>query len=313
MAIKINDNLKSWGLLAAGIILAVIAYFSSQSYLQSEKEELLSNIRKKEAATVEVVVSSKKINAGDFIGASNMAVAKVPAKYLPDSYVSPLEFTQYAGKEMLVDMSRGKPLLKIYAGGEKAGRFSDLIAKGDRPLTLEVDSLESNEEMIEVGDHVDLVLMVKGGENNTVEKLDILAENVNVIATGARRSASTSAQGKTIAPSDFYGYNTITVVLEAELAGQVLLAQENGDLVVMLRNQVDTEELDFEEIAYGATSNVSSGSIQYFAGSLSENGGLITAFVPVISTTDPSKKLKRWQAPVATTEEPEEASLAESK
>ncbi|RJG39514.1 Flp pilus assembly protein CpaB [Motilimonas pumila] len=296
-----KGTLKSWGLLLLAIILGAGTYFGANHFFKEHEKKIRAELESKITSTKSIVVSSRDIQAGEIISAENMAIATVPSNFLPDGHVEPPMFDAMSGKELIYPMSQGTPLLQLYVGGNYADRFSDLIKKGHRPLTVEVDTINSNEGMIEVGDYVDLLLMVSG-ESEGVERLENIAENVNIVATGRTRSVSAESNGNVMSDGgQMYGYSTITVILPSDTAARVLLAQENGTLVTFLRNQEDKAKLGFDAISFHQMQDVTAGTIQYFTASNSDGANLKPKYVNIIGNTKSKiQNARKWNEPELT-------------
>lgn len=286
------NGFKTWGLLLLALVVAGGAFWGSKSYLQSEKDALFAQFNESVAKTVTIVVSTRDVGAGEIVSASNMATVDVPAKFLPDSAVYPQMFDQVNGRELIYPMSEGTPLLEIYLGGGVVDKFSDLIEKGKRPVTIEIDNLNSNEGMLEIGDSVDL-LQLLDGDKESVMQLNVLAENIKVFATG--RTRSSSIDENVTAVSDGYsdqGYATITVIVDVKIAAKIILAQANGDLLTLLRNSRDDRKLPFKYISYAdLDSDSESLLIEYYSASGSSGGNITPKYISSTGRTNQPVKV----------------------
>ncbi len=305
-----NGFIKSWGLLLVALITGIGTYFTANYFFKQHEANIRAELEAQITSTKRIVVSSREIVAGEIISADNMAVAEVPANFLPDGHIEPNMFSSMQGRELLYPLGQGKPLLDIYVGGTYAERFSDLIGLGKRPLTVEVDTINSNEGMIEVGDYVDLLLKVTNGEDEGISRLDNIAEAVRVVATGSMRSIGHGDQTGVISETGYgSGYSTITVILDSDIAAKVLLAQENGTLVTFLRNQQDKRHLGFETVSYNNLLNGSKNTIEMYSNS-NNDGALLRATLFSNSTNiDQKAKPRIWTAerdmPTSQTQESE--------
>ncbi|MFN7784157.1 MAG: Flp pilus assembly protein CpaB [Lysobacterales bacterium] len=269
---------RSWGLLAAALVLGGLAFVGSSYYLESREralsEELFSQLEEKRS----VVVATMELAPGAVISPQNMAVANVPVSHLSASAIGPELFDNYAEKVLLAPMSPGEPLLHHFVAGDFAERFSDLLEPGERAVTLPIDEIKSNDGLLQLGDRVDLLLVAGGTDKASETELVPMVENVRVLATGRTTLATRSADLPSgDAEADLaMGYSTVTVGVTADQATQLLLAKDVGDLVVLLRNRSDTAALQAtalsaERMLGGARED----AYDYFSGSQSESGSLV--------------------------------------
>lgn len=233
--------LKSWVMIVIAVIVGGLAVYLSATYLDAKEQSLTERLKAQFSATTEILVASQDIPAGAFASAGNLAVAAADPEFLPVDVLTPADFESIQSLEIMYSIPAGKPLLRSYLGSEIAYTFSELIPVGFRPVTIRVDENSSNERMIEVGDRVDLLKTL--GETKS-ERLHLLAENIEVVATGAMRSASKdSSKGQVAGVDDRQHYSTITVLLEVAKASDVMLAQKADGLITLLRNRGDNSSL----------------------------------------------------------------------
>ncbi|MAM89218.1 MAG: Flp pilus assembly protein CpaB [unclassified Hahellaceae] len=246
--------LKSWVMIIVALIVGGLAVYLSASYLDAKEESLTARLKAQFATTVEILVASQDIEAGAFASAGNLAVASADPEFLPADILTPAEFESVKALEIMQAIPAGKPLLRSYLGSEIAYTFSELIPVGFRPVTIRVDENSSNERMIEVGDRVDLL---KAPSESEGTQLRLVAENIEVVATGAMRSASKDAsKGQVAGTDDRQHYSTITVLLEVAKASEIMFAQKDESLITLLRNRGDNSSLANQLGSYGKSRSI---------------------------------------------------------
>lgn len=261
-------------LIFAGL-LAISAWWLSRGWLAEEHAELKAALFADSGQRVNIIVASQNLEPGDVLNVDKLAAALVDPQFLPEDIISTEDFSQIDGFRLKTGIVRGKPLLFSYLQPAVSDFFSELVGPGQRAITLDVDSLSSIEGMISVGDHIDLLLREKNGQENS---LVILAENVPVIATGSLRRASQQnlavVQEAEVAQ---LGYRSLTIVLDAALAARALMARESRSLVYLLRGRGDQSPLPFQTLLDSgeAGSNV----IPVFTGTRQKDGQLTPAFL----------------------------------
>lgn len=240
-----NTNFKTWGLLGVAVFLALGAGFLVMRYLDgaeaSMREALLAS--ETDERLVSVVVSKVPVKAGDIIGLANMEIDDIPIRFLPDHAIIPEQFKKYEGKIILESMSPGKPLLMSYVSGlTGAETFSTLLKEGERAVTLPIDSLNSHEGMLAVGDYVDIVVLLKkkkDEETQAAKGNDFLSllTRVKILATGATTPNTKIYKGQRGHYED--GYGSITFAVDVKDIPSILTAKNLGKLYYLLRHPED--------------------------------------------------------------------------
>ncbi|MDX1589776.1 MAG: Flp pilus assembly protein CpaB [Oleiphilaceae bacterium] len=268
-----KQSFKTGGLLAAAVVFASVAGWGAFQYLEQREAELRSAAERLGGPTVEVVVASRPVAVGATLSLENMAIADIPAMYLPQDAVTPPQFQEVAGRALVVGLDEGRPLLRSYISGlSHVSSFADLLEAGERAITIEVDQLNASAGMLQAGDRVDLLLMSGETEESGLsgEKLLKLMENVTVLATGNLTQSDVEfAKSEGVYPDSPF-YNTVTIGVPVYRVTDVLMARETGKLHVLLRNADDDVFA-----AYPDRSRLQSGPgivIETLAGGVAENG-----------------------------------------
>lgn len=238
-----GQSFKTGGLLVAAVAFAGLAGWGALQYLEQREAELRSAAESLGGPSVEVVVAAVPAEIGTTISLENMAIADIPAMYLPQDAVTPAQFQEVAGRSLVVGLDEGRPLLRSYISGlSHVNSFADLLPAGDRAITLEVDELNATAGMLQAGDRIDLLVMPGAEEDEAAHsgpQLHKLMENVTILATGnLTQSDAEFAKAAGVYPdSPFYG--TVTIGVPVYQVTDVLLAQEKGQLHVLLRSTED--------------------------------------------------------------------------
>ncbi|MBI1823070.1 MAG: Flp pilus assembly protein CpaB [Nitrospirae bacterium] len=143
---------------------------------------------------------------------------------------------------------------KLFAvSGKRDNALSTLLEKGKRALTLGVDEITSVSGLIQPGDHVDILgtffvgsLQKEGFSLNQGEATVMLQQNVLVLAVGTELHLRKNGNG-----DENNGYSGLTVAVTPEEAGHLILAQNRGKLMLILRHFGDTEVIsDIPRVTY---------------------------------------------------------------
>lgn len=251
---------KNLILLVFAITLAVGAGVGAISYIEKQEELLIAEQNAK-MNYQKIIVASSDLAPGQVVSADTVSVLDVPAAYVPDGALLPEDFEKLAGLVLDSPASAGKPLMRTHLGGMDAvERFSELIQKGYRSVTLRVSSLDTAENLLTVGDFIDVLLMT--GEGDSARSFALMLNRVMVLATGVSTVSNIYET-----PYD-EGYSTITVAVKAEEFPAIIAAREQGSFVYALRNPEDDASSNY------AKSNASTKTVAVFSGGDSKNGML---------------------------------------
>lgn len=293
---KVRAGARSWGLLAGALVLGLLAFAMSAWYLQRRQVAIENELMGQQGERRQVVVALTDLKPGVVISSQNMAVGEVPVKHLSTSAVSPEEFKMFDGKVLTSAMGEGEILLNHFVSGIGAERFSDLLAEGERAVTIQVDEVKSNENMLIFGDRVDLLLLTEqADENDSLKKnkvLNPLVENVRVLAVGRHALATRDADLTGTQTLDGLAYSTLTVGVSVDDASRLLLGRDLGTIVVMMRNRADTKALDGRLLdRAGLLAGGSAGrrgGFEFFSGSQMESGTLRAQIRPYVRPRAPA-------------------------
>lgn len=280
---KLRSGATSWGLLAAALVLGALAFVAANWYLRQQQATLEQELLSQQGARRPVVVATMPVAAGEAIGGHNMAIAEIPTVNLSERAVSPDDFGYYEGKVLRTPMSQGEPLLDHFVAGFGAERFSDLLLEGERAVTLAIDEIKSQDNMLVYGDRVDLLLLMEpesqaGSSEQDEQKLAPLVENVRVLAVGRRALVARDADfaPATDDPEADSTYSTITVGVPVDDASRLLLARDLGEIVVALRNRKDESPLRSDLLTGEGLLSRSGGegTYQFYSNGLIDAGAL---------------------------------------
>jgi pilus assembly protein CpaB len=138
----------------------------------------------------------------------------------PNKLIGRVVVTPMKAKELVLE-SKLAPL------SVKTGGIAAIITPGKRAMAVKGGKVLGMAGLIRPGNHVDILMMTKGGVNK------IVFENVRVLATGSQ--LGTDPEGK---PSSV---DTYTVEVTPEEGERLALASSQGSLRFALRNVTDAE------------------------------------------------------------------------
>lgn len=174
----------------------------------------------------QVVVASADVPRGGTLDARNLALRSMPREFLPPGAVPAESAGDVLGRQVAIDVGRGTPILQAaLADHGAAPRLATVLAADERAITIAVDELGSQAGGVRAGDRVDLHY---GRRESGDAVLVPLLQQVEILGVGDSFSLASQdgAQRQ---------YATVTLRVPAQDAPRVLLAQQAGDLSMLLR------------------------------------------------------------------------------
>ena len=259
-----------------GIAAAVLSVL----YLKNREAAIVSKLAGEKTEMVGVVVAKQDLHKGQKINTGDFAVREIPSTYVHSNAISGSEFGNYVGRFLVDDLNRGKPLLTSFINDTFPVDFSDLVKKGRRAITIQIDEPQSISGMLRPGNRIDLYVNIAtrvvgyntataaltGLQNASLQEAAAAAgnallqtaagakateviipvmEDVLVLATG--REAYDDNLDSLGQPQRRRGntFTTVTLDVTPEQAAILSIADDKGDLIGVLRNRNDRGSADF--------------------------------------------------------------------
>ena len=212
--------------VAAGIIAVLLV----NHYIKKQERAIFKGME-----LVSVIAVSKDVSAGTKLTAGVLSKRNVPQKYVHGNAVDPKDANLVIGQVLNFPLKRGDPILWTDLR-EESGRLrlglAGTITKGERALTIPVNTTSGVAGLLRPNDHIDILCTVRSQETGEEATLTLL-QNLSILATGSRL-AGDRADRKT-------GYGTLTLLVTLEEAELLVFAITKGELVALLRNPEDIE------------------------------------------------------------------------
>lgn len=240
-------GLKKFWPVVLIFLLTVLAVWSASNYLSTrsaEVEERLSDEAAKKR--IQVVVPARDLMAGETLDLATLVLRSVPREYVNQDAITQEMLEVFVGKKLTRPVTKGTPLLQSFIAAYEFKPFSSTIEPGTRAITLPIDEINSVSGMLIAGDKIDLLVMtqVPSVDANKAEmQLVPLLQDITVQATG------TTTQRELVAQTEFGAqkpsmrangsYNTVTISIPPREAQRVVLAQQLGRIVALLRRPDD--------------------------------------------------------------------------
>lgn len=256
--------------LTLSLVMAVIAVFFVQSYVQSIEDEA----RKKFGTEVLVLKAKGNIKEMDTINDTMFETALIPKRFLEPAAVYWDTRSEEGNKDVTRDrralvgsvaqvpIKKGEQITrnKITEPGIRTG-LSPQVTPGRRAVAIPVTETSGVAKLVKPGDRIDLiaVLDLGGGKENKVAKtvlqdVVVLSTGRNVTNNAARVLEQDTPGGKERIRSlaEDATFTTVTLEVTPEQAQTLALIQGGGDnaLSISLRNNDDTERTSLNSTVF---------------------------------------------------------------
>jgi pilus assembly protein CpaB len=182
-------------------------------------------------ATYHAVVAKQPIPAGSLITADQIQLVAWPA----DSPVAG-GFTKtedVVGRGLLSSVNANEPLTESRLAAKGQSGLPPLITPGMRAVAVRVNDIIGVAGFVVPGSRVDVIVTLKP-ENGVVSR-DVLS-NVQVLTSG-----TTIANDQQVKEGKAMAASVVTVLVSPQDAERLALAQDQGSIVLALRNPLDTD------------------------------------------------------------------------
>lgn len=208
-------------MLGISILVAAVAVYFASDWLSKQGD----------IATAKVVVAKTEVAPGTPVTPEVISLADWPRTSVPKGAFS--EAAQLKDRVISTGLSAGEPILesKLAPVGSKGG-LSAVITPGKRALTVKVNEIVGVAGFTLPGNFVDIMVNTQDDRGNPISK--IVLEKILVLAV-AQEAERDPTKPKVV--------NAVTMELTPEEAEKLDLARSIGSLSLVLRNQLDSEDL----------------------------------------------------------------------
>lgn len=183
-----------------------------------------------------VVVAARDVELGQPLNASMVTLVPWPAGSVPAGSFATVEAAD--GRVLRTQLLRGEPVLeaKLAPVGTKGG-LSAVIGQGRRAITVKVNEVVGVAGFALPGNYVDVLVNTQDDSDRPVSK--IVLERILVLAV-AQEASRDDTKPRVV--------NAVTLEVTPEEAERIDLARSVGNLSLVLRNQVDTNQAQTDGI-----------------------------------------------------------------
>jgi len=190
--------------------------------------------RRVEIATRQAVVASTELPLGTLLTAESVKLVDWPERTPIQGGFASVE--EVVNRGLIVSVVENEPLTESKLASREAGAgLPPTITPGMRAMSVKVNEVIGVAGFVVPGTRVDVVTIIEGA-NRDDAMARVVVSNVQVLSAGTRYDQEEAKQeGKPIRST------VVTLMVSAEDAEKVALAQSQGELMLALRNPLDVE------------------------------------------------------------------------
>jgi pilus assembly protein CpaB len=218
-------------LLIFGFALAAFSLFSSGNKKSIDKEYVDVS---REHKLFDVVVANKDLSPGHSLRKEDLEIKREP-EMIAGSFK---DMNDAVGKTVAQDIQKDKAIFRSQLVGGVAG----LVMEGERAVSIKVDEASAVGHKIQPGDWVDVFVVLKrdSQEINATQARMVLPRR-KVIAYGARIHGESIEEDSKNKESAAVA-RTAVIAVKVEEVNRLLLAEQQGQVQLALRNPLDQNE-----------------------------------------------------------------------
>src|SRR5688572_23615471 len=223
-----NRNTRTAVVVGVAVLLAVIASLGMYRIVSRMPSKAA------EVNTVDVVVAQHPIKLGTRILADHVKVVRWPKDAPVEGAFSKVEDVLNRG--VIAPVAMNEPLTGAKLAALEAGAgLPPSIPQGMRAISVKVNEVVGVAGFVVPGTRVDVMVTLKGRQNDDQSMTRIVCSNVQVLTAGTRYDQEKAKEGNAI-PS-----TVVTLLVKPDDGERIALAAEEGQLMLSLRNPLDVE------------------------------------------------------------------------
>jgi pilus assembly protein CpaB len=224
-----NRNTRTAAVLVLSVVFASLAGFGVYRAISRIP------VREVEVDSYQVVVAAAPLSMGTLLTAENVRLVSWPAR-------SPVaggftDMTSVVNRGLLISVVENEPITATrLAPTEAGGGLPPSIPTGMRAMSVKVNEVIGVAGFVVPGTRVDVLVTIRRGEDDTMTRT--VVSNVQVLTAGTRYDQENARDGEPI-PS-----TVVTLMVTPADAERITLAQVQGQIMLALRNPLDTVTTD---------------------------------------------------------------------
>ena len=230
------------GVRTAVVLVVALVMATSASYALYLAVQQMP-VREVEVNSVPFVVATQDLPVGTLITVDHLKTISWPANSpVVDGFASPEEITD---RGLIASVITNEPLTETKLAPREAGAgLPPSIPLGMRAISIRVNDVIGVAGFVVPGTRVDVLATVSQGQHDSMSR--VVVSNVQVLTAGTRYDLEQARSGEPM-PS-----TVVTLMVTPEEAERISLAGNEGQLVLTLRNPLDTKPTETEGVRTAA-------------------------------------------------------------
>ena len=228
-----NRGVRTAIVLVVALVMATLASYALYLAVQQMP------VREVEVNSVPIVVATQDLPVGTLLTIDHLKTVQWPASSpVLDGFATTEDVTD---RGLIAGVITNEPLTETkLAPREAGGGLPPSIPLGMRAISVRVNDVIGVAGFVVPGTRVDVLATVSQGQRDSMSK--VVVSNVQVLTAGTRYDLEQARSGEPM-PS-----TVVTLMVTPEEAERISLAGTEGQLVLTLRNPLDTKPTETEGI-----------------------------------------------------------------
>ena len=216
------------------IVLGVAVLMAATASLGVYRIVAAMPARAAEITTLDVIVAAHPLKLGTRVTADHVTVVKWPASNpVPGAFT---KVEDVVNRGLIATVDQNEPLTETKLAPLEAGAgLPPSIPPGMRAISVKVNEVVGVAGFVVPGTRVDVMVTLSDRQRDQDTLTRVVASNVQVLTAGTRYDQEKAKEGTPI-PS-----TVVTLLLTPDDGERVALAASEGQLMLALRNPLDTD------------------------------------------------------------------------
>ena len=234
-----DRNKRTAAVVTIAVILAAVASLGMYRVVSRMPR------RDVEVKTVDVVVAHQPLKLGTRITKDHVKVAKWPADTQVPGAFAKLEDVLERG--VITNVEENEPLTNTKLAPLEAGAgLPPSIPPGMRAISVKVNEVIGVAGFVVPGTRVDVMVTLQGKQSNEDSTTRVVVSNAQVLTAGTKFDQENAKEGKPIPTT------VVTLLVTPEDGERIALAGSEGEIMLALRNPLDTATTTTAGVRTGA-------------------------------------------------------------
>lgn len=220
-----NRQTRTILVLAIGVVMAAVATFAVYKAVQNMP------VQQVEVANYQVVVAAKSLGMGALVKEGDVKLIAWPSSSPVPNGHSDVKAVMNRG--LLSSVVENEPLTESKLAPVEAGAgLQTTIPQGMRAMAVRVNEVVGVAGFVVPGTKVDVMVTIRRGDQSMTKTV---TSNTQVLTAGENVDQEKAREGKAISVT------AVTLLVTPVDAERITLAQSQGELMLALRNPMDTD------------------------------------------------------------------------